>query len=97
MLKICGDSTEDDWTEESMPVQWPQWLIGLFGGAFVWFGFRAIRTREARVDAEFDDRHGAHAVGLGWLWVVLGAGLLASAFFDFPVLDQMAQFFMQHE
>lgn len=55
-----------------MPVQWPEWLIGLFGGALVWFGLRAILTREARVDAEFDDRREARAIGLGWLWVLLG-------------------------
>ena len=80
-----------------MDVQWPEWLIGLFGSGLIWFGFRAILTREARVDAEFDDQHGAPAIGLGWLWVLLGAGLLASALFDLPVLDQMTQFFMQHE
>ena len=80
-----------------MYFQWPEWLIGLFGSTLIWFGFRAIRTHEARVDAEFDDQHGQPAVGLGWLWVVLGAGLLASALSNLPVLDQMAQFFMQHE
>ena len=75
----------------------PDWLVVIFGILLVGAGYHAIRTKQARTDAEFDDRSGDSATALGWLWLAMGLGFIVAVMFDIGFLKAAIRFFWENE
>jgi hypothetical protein len=55
-------------------------------------GMLAIRRREANVPERYE---GVKAVGLGWLWIGLGALFIIAVVFDIALLKAFFRLFLE--
>jgi hypothetical protein len=68
------------------------WAALIIGAGLVVSGVRAIRRRQANVPERYE---GEKAVGLGWLWIGLGALFIIAVLFDIALLKTFFKLFLE--
>ena len=68
------------------------WAALIIGAGLVVSGMLAIRRREANVPERYE---GVKAVGLGWLWIGLGALFILAVLFDIASLKAFFRLFLE--
>lgn len=70
------------------------WAAITLGIMLIFSGVRAIRRREAHVPERYQ---GSSAIGLGWLWIILGSLFICGIAFDIAPLKDLFRLFLQAE
>jgi hypothetical protein len=68
------------------------WAALIIGIGLICSGVRTILRRQARVPELYE---GARAVGLGWLWIVMGALFVIAIMFDIGFLKTLFRLFLE--
>ena len=68
------------------------WVALIIGAGLVVSGMLAIRRREANVPERYE---GVKAVGLGWLWIGLGALFIVAVLGDIALLKTFFRLFLE--
>ena len=68
------------------------WAALIIGAGLIVSGVLAIRRRQANVPERYEGRK---AVGLGWLWIGLGALFLIAVLFDIALLKTFFKLFLE--
>jgi hypothetical protein len=68
------------------------WAALIIGAGLVVSGMLAIRRRQANVPERYE---GVKAVGLGWLWIGLGALFIIAVLFDIALLKTFFRLFLE--
>ena len=68
------------------------WAALIIGAGLVVSGMLAIRRREANVPERYE---GVKAVGLGWLWIGLGALFIIAVLGDIALLKTFFRLFLE--
>ena len=68
------------------------WAALIIGAGLVVSGMLAIRRRQANVPERYE---GVKAVGLGWLWIGLGALFIVAVLGDIALLKTFFRLFLE--
>jgi hypothetical protein len=68
------------------------WAALIIGAGLVVSGMLAIRRREVNVPERYE---GVKAVGLGWLWIGLGALFIIAVLFDIALWKSFFRLFLE--
>lgn len=68
------------------------WASLIIGACLILSGMRAIRRRRVNTP---EPHEGKSAVGLGWLWIGLGALFMLAAIFDIAFLKTFFRIFLE--
>jgi len=68
------------------------WAALIIGIGLICSGARTIHQRQARVPELYK---GARAVGLGWLWIVMGALFVIAVMFNIGFLKTLFRLFLE--
>jgi hypothetical protein len=68
------------------------WAALIIGSGLIGSGVLAIRRRQANVPDRYE---GGKAVGLGWLWIGLGALFVIAVLFDIALLKTFFRLFLE--
>ena len=69
-----------------------EWAALIVGAGLIFSGVRVIRRHHVRVPEEYT---GTRAVGLGWLWIGLGALFIFAVIFDITFLKTLFRLFLE--